>query len=764
MKKVSLLIVLSSLLLIRGYTAYGQISGLVYTDYDGNGIRSLSKPKESGIENVTVTAFLGESNTSLVKKTAIDGSFSFSASEIPAGTKVRIEFSDYGTNKYEGVQGKDNATNVQFSTAPANNIYLGVYRIDFYCPIKFPTNMATPCYVNGDPLKGGSAGEDDVLINAPYLGTGLASPTNFMPQKLAKGKQAGATWGMTFQLKTKRLLASAITRRHAGLGPLGTGGIYMYDFKDKTGNPITNFIDVKTLGINTGDDPHMGLLPASKEAPNRDTELMKWAGKIGIGDIELGPDQKTVYLVNLYDKKLYSFDAGIPFKVPTPATANVKSWAIPNPGCPNGDYAPWGVTLYGDNMYLGVTCTGETSQDSSELKGFVYKFNPNTTPAFTEIFQLPLTYKKGSADATDGCANYQSWLPWTSKFPKACSTYPAGGEMRGHAVHPQPLITDVAFDDNGDLLIGLSDRFGFQSGQFNYSPDPADTVLYNGFLSGDLLRAAKNANGTYSLESNGKAGDRTGSGVGNGQGPGGGEFYGRDYWLFFGNPGHSETTNGAMVLLPGYEEVVIAAMDPVDEIYLAGGMMAFDNNNGQKLRGFALYADKPGSLGKASGIGDIVITCDGTDFEVGNRVWRDKDRDGIQDPNEPGIDGVIVTFCDTATGEEIGKDTTANGGQYYFDSFNITKTVLPNKDYSIKICLDQLGKVKLSPKDQKLGATLTAADDLRDSDGDMQGNCAVKTFQLTKAIETNYSFDFGIYDDVCPINVCIPIKVTLTRK
>jgi len=50
---------------------------------------------------------------------------------------------------------------------------------------------------------------------------------------------------------------------------------------------------------------------------------------------------------------------------------------------------------------------------------------------------------------------------------------------------------------------------------------------------------------------------------------------------------------------------------------------------------------------------------------IGDRVWRDTDRDGIQDSNEPGISGIRVTLYDS-TGVAIGTDITDGLGYYGF--------------------------------------------------------------------------------------------------
>ncbi len=55
--------------------------------------------------------------------------------------------------------------------------------------------------------------------------------------------------------------------------------------------------------------------------------------------------------------------------------------------------------------------------------------------------------------------------------------------------------------------------------------------------------------------------------------------------------------------------------------------------------------------------------------KVGDFVWEDKDGDGIQDPGEPGIAGVIIELhnCDPNSGIAIQYDTTDASGAYLFD-------------------------------------------------------------------------------------------------
>jgi hypothetical protein len=50
---------------------------------------------------------------------------------------------------------------------------------------------------------------------------------------------------------------------------------------------------------------------------------------------------------------------------------------------------------------------------------------------------------------------------------------------------------------------------------------------------------------------------------------------------------------------------------------------------------------------------------------LGNFVWKDLDRDGVQDFNEPGIENVVVTLYNSG-GTAIGTTTTNAVGFYSF--------------------------------------------------------------------------------------------------
>ena len=107
--------------------------------------------------------------------------------------------------------------------------------------------------------------------------------------------------------------------------------------------------------------------------------------------------------------------------------------------------------------------------------------------------------------------------------------------------------------------------------------------------------------------------------------------------------------------------------------------------------------------------------------KIGSFVWHDLDADGIQDSNEPGIDGVTVSLMQGLT--QVTSAITVNGGQYTLNAAPGTYTVKFTKPLSY---------TEVSPSNQ-------TSDDL-DSDG-------LTTAAVTVSSgETNNTFDQGFYN------------------
>ncbi len=716
LRSLSVLLVLVS---IAATSVRGQVSGFVFIDYDSNGKRTNSNPTEIGVAGIKVKLFVGNNTTPVVAVTDTAGVYQFDKFQAPKDSMVRVEFSDLPETFSPSLIGIHSATDVQFVKAPASNVNLGITNDDEYCREGTGPKVATACYVMGDPLAGGSAADDPALVLFDYSASGLAGVDDFSMVKLAKAKDIGPTWIASYQRDSQRLLVGAIVRRHVGMGPLGTGGFYYIDLAN--GNTVHNFIDVKTLGIDTGPDPHidpitnLNILPASKTGRSRDSLAFHAAGKVGIGGAQLSRYQDTLFMINLYDKKLYSFCVGKPLTAPhSIAAANVHSYTIPHPNCSNGEFVPWALKYYRNKLYIGVVCTAETSQKKEDLKGAIYELSLKDYQ-FKKSIEFPLGYKRDPLDNTQGCDTIDTWKPWSKTFPKQCN-YPLGAPdpLSAFLVNPQPILSDIEFDDDGSMFIGMMDRGGLQTGQNQPGIAIDDTLNYYGFMSGDLLRAQRNSDGSYTMESNGKSGIYTADGpsgptigpdnVKNSRnknaGPGGGEFFFQDYWINGqGGVGHSELTNGGIFKVPGVPEIFSSAFDPIHQVYLATGFIVFDTQTGKRKRSYALYSIQEGSLGKSGGVGDLAAACAPGPLEIGNRVWFDQNENGIQDPSEVGIDNIVVTLHDMGNGGvEVGRDTTYNGGQYHFNDFNVSGGIIKrNHQYEVRIKTNQALSVDVSP-------------------------------------------------------------------
>jgi hypothetical protein len=123
-------------------------------------------------------------------------------------------------------------------------------------------------------------------------------------------------------------------------------------------------------------------------------------------------------------------------------------------------------------------------------------------------------------------------------------------------------------------------------------------------------------------------------------------------------------------------------------------------------------------------------TCEETLFPwagIGNYVWEDIDKDGIQDANEPGVEGVVVNLKD-ASGTVIATTTTDANGFYNFLG------LVPG-EYSVQFIVEYPMVFTLVNQ---------GSDDELDSDADDSTMGMTINTILTDG-EIDYSWDAGIY-------------------
>lgn len=731
------------------------IGGTVFRDWNGNGQQDAAtsvRIPELGIGGVTVTAYDTAGAAVGSTTTASDGSYSLNTTDSGSGP-YRVEFTNLPAGTAFGPAGPTSGTAVQFvASAPRGNVSLGLNDPKDYCQDN--PALATPRYVAGDPLKPGTAASQSVFITFPYS-AGTSTPGNGVsvpaggnlpaPTSQATASQMGAVWGEAYQRSTRRLFLASVVRRHAGFGPLGIGGLYSVTNVGQAGATVGNFIDVKDIGIDVGSLTNTARnLPGDAMAFSGDSGAFPAVGKMGMGDVDIAEDDKTLWLANLNDRKLYSVSlptAGLP------TASNVNSYTVPNPNCNGGTFRIWATKAYKGKVYVGGVCTAETSQNPSDLKAVLYEFNP-ANASFTNRLEVNLNYTKGFTWIVAGGGSRSNWRPWTDDFDKLITPVDGTG-TRKFLIYPQPIFSGIEFDLDGSVILGFMDRTGMQTGYLQADLS-GNNPVYEGISGGDTLRAYNN-NGVFVLENNGVVGPLVGQ-PGNNQGPGGGEFYYQEDFRGVdggGNPEltHQETSLGSLGLLPGALQVVTPAFDPFT--IRSGGVLFMNNTNGKSDRRYEIFPrpnlddERNGTFGKAAGLGDLEVLCDEAPIELGNRIWRDLDRDGIQDANEPAISGVTVQLY--RAGVLVGTTTTDANGQYLFNASNMSERVLTSTAYEIRVPRTQSALVStaLSPANTDNSAN----GDQRDSDAVLNGANAVIALTTGTAGANDHSYDIGFFDE-----------------
>ena len=769
------------------------ITGTVFTDFNDNGLRN---PGDLPVSGVTVTAF--DASGAVVDSDVTNAAGGYTLN-ILNGTQVRIEFTAIPANLRPGAFGRDSGTTVQFVTSPGAGVDLGLTNPFEYCQNN--PFLVMPCYINGDPLAGGAAGTWDTLVSIPNDAFGRTDAN--IEKTLATGAQIGTTWGLAYQRTTNNVFAGALTKRHSGMGPLGAGGIYRVVINPATGASVSvsNFVDISqpplsipiiasgTYPPNSG--PGGRGLVANSNTPNTDPLAWDLVGKSSIGDMDIGTNDDVIWLVNLANQTLYSLPVGIPAVAPTTYNAYPITLPAGATACPTADVRPWAVEIYRNEVYVGVVCSAESSQNVNALRAYILKISEAAPPpgSFQLVFEFPLNYPRGivSEDTPGYPAEWRPWSPVMTSLCRGSVPDPCNAitdlAYDKQIIYPQPILSDIEFDTNGDLILGFMDRLGHQAGNANYATSnpwanpPGGTVIlydmnngyaqsnatfvanavFEGVSAGDVLRACRTGGGGFILENNATCGSLTTGGIASApaQGPGGGEYYWQDMYPASTDKDsgtHNEVLLGGLVLFPGTGEVAVSMFDPFD--IRSGGVTWLNNTTGNRNRAYEVFpADSGGgatTFGKAAGIGDLEGFCYSAPIEIGNRVWVDTNGNGIQEPGEAPLANVTVELLDS-NGVVISTVTTDASGNYFFssgpgtDSGNqdyLISGLLPNSNYTVRIPDISGG----SQQAALVGMSLTQANqgqDLHDSDATVNGVNAVISVTTGNPGGNNHTYDFG---------------------
>ena len=174
---------------------------------------------------------------------------------------------------------------------------------------------------------------------------------------------------------------------------------------------------------------------------------------------------------------------------------------------------------------------------------------------------------------------------------------------------------------------------------------------------------------------------------------------------------------------------------------VSSGSLAINNQAWNSLATWYTVINKDGSTIKPGapsepekvGIRAVLPTY------IGGITWYDVNKDGIQDANEPGINGVKVEVIEVATGNAPYTTTTANDPTTGLPgSFKVETLFMTSIDYRLKFTFPN-GSYVISPANQ-------GSDDTKDSDTTTGIGSYIGTFDKTFTMgKDDYTIGVGAY-------------------
>jgi hypothetical protein len=689
------------------------LQGTMFRDFNGDSSRNAST--EPGVTGALVTAVCiadtGAAAGSIddvyaapvTTTTAVDGRFSFGAAlAAPAAwdaiangpwspptpgpllnaAACRIEFSLPASpaSILPAASAESMVQFVDLTSTDVSGVDVGVHNPAQYSP------STTPDLIGGAVTGFDVATSPSLrsIMQFAYGSTGSAfsmtsaNSTTMHTNEIAKHGDLGSVWGMAYSPSRNRVYTSSLLRRHAAVGPSGIDAIRQY----VPGGVVTDLTTgIDTDGGTVQSNSTRGFSNLVTALP--DSTAFDQVGKVGWGDIDMSEDDRFLWAVNLYDHTLY--------KINLDSGATAASYLMPDPGCSRGTARPWGLGVHDGMVYAGVVCnadaTGASAGRPQDLTAQVYPLNVASgvwganvldgDPATAGVQPLLLNYAKGCGTSSSVLLNC-GWFPWASTDANYVYTtpFPSLPNIRMPSNASAPILSDIAFDNDGSIVLSFLDRAGFQFSAQNVGIDPTDTHAYQHYISGDLLRASPAVAGTtFIIEQGGQAPSgpslpiaRSG-GIANNQGPAGGEFYSYDNFVFPTGPpaGHQETAEGSSVIVPGSSLVASMVMDP--STFDSGGVAWSSNLDGTRDHAVEFLAgNAPPLFGKANSLTDLEALTQVAPIEIGNRIWSDENRNGIQDPGEPPVPGLTVTLYAADETTVLATVVTDAMGSYRFSS------------------------------------------------------------------------------------------------
>ena len=718
------------LLLIATLTmSVADITGMVFKDFNANSIFDGNDEPGLGVP-VSATCSDGFKYTT---KTAGDGKILVS---IPNGANVRcrleIDPSVLGFASGSNVHGGTPV--VSFVGANDSDVKITIDNPDSYCQENPEVALVVvPGYYN---IGNGMVSPDNLAtvfrVKLPADGTSHGDETAVANRtQLSTTASTGAIWGEAFKRDTKDLFVAASLRRHTPLKDQSTaqaaatsaGAIYKID----KFNQLSLFISIPDTVSATAANTLANRDMTNLDSNLRDNQMDPLIGRMGLSDIDINEEGSKLYAINLFKKELVVMDV---------ANASIlKSVKIPNPYpvnvCEDEMVRSFGLKQRLGKVYIGSVCenkiaTGDVSnyKDHEGIGAIIQEYNGAIFRTIAKTNSLRYLRPSGWSPVTQ--------TSFSSRISSNWSTAPGGTE---------PVLSDIEFNSRGDLILGYINRAAMSGKMDNVGGKRP-------WFGGDIRKMCLNVDGSFTDESSEVAITDCASTPQryNQQGKNDETYYEFYTGEEYGGPGqHPETGTGALAQVLGHTGLIVGAID-ANAGWQPGSVIILNNKTGVKIADQAVLlkskvvdgGEKEPYGSKSGGMGDIEVLCDSAPFEIGDYIWEDTNKNGIQDPAEPAVaNATVELFCEN---DKIGTTTTDANGKYIFggrDALNLlpAKKLTPFKD-----CRIVLDKSAL----HKDGITIHAAnnkdiDNNADLNANNDGEIAFKT-----SVWNNHSLDIGI--------------------
>ncbi len=657
-------------------TTDGSVTVVVARDFSGDGLYRTTDPDVAGI-TITMT----DGANTLTGTTDATGTVTFAPSATladPAPYRVQVQPLPSSLSYLQAAPAANNTNPNHFSSftsfvnpSSGTNITLHIGLWDPADYIQTDARVVVPVDSSWAANNSGLGTSTTALLSEPNA---VANS----PVLLANQVAIGNTFGAAYDRTTNRVFTAAFAKVYAPYGPGGAGAIYVTQL-DATGHPTSTaqLATVANVGPGGSNTP-----TAHNTNVSADSAFFSVPGTESLGGMAISDDNSTLYVVNLGAKTLVSF----PISNPSAQT----SVAIPDPGCSGGAWRPMGVAVHNGTPYVGGTCDASTSGSRDDLQAVLYSYNGST---FSTVLSHGLSDLRGHASNSDSATNRNDdidthWNSWISTYADSSFNRSSGTLV----TRPQPELASFAFDSDGSIVLGFRDRTGDQTGNNAFT---STGVQRTGSTGGDLLRACSNGSGGFVWDgstgcpshNNGLAGAASNSCAEPATVL---EFYPTEC-----SPAitpQQEAAQGSVVVSPQLGQITSTYLDP-DSVTFSDGL-GFFSTDGSVGPGLSAADATSRSLevvpasngfGKANGLGAIAVLADNAPVQIGNRVWYDTDKNGIQNAGEPSLPGVTVKLHDGgSTGPVVATTTTDGNGEYYFGGAGAAYQLITGHDYTVE--------------------------------------------------------------------------------